>query len=63
HSLLAVQIVSRVKEKYQIEFSMRRLMEIASIEGMASYVENALWVRGTDNQDEDSDEDFEELEI
>ncbi len=42
---------------------MRRLMEIASIEGMASYVENALWVRGTDNQDEDSDEDFEELEI
>ncbi|MBA54635.1 MAG: hypothetical protein CMK89_09285 [Pseudomonadales bacterium] len=63
HSLLAVQIVSRVKEKYQIEFSMRRLMEIASIEGMASYVENALWVRGTGNQDEDGDEDFEELEI
>ena len=63
HSLLAVQIVSRVKEKYQIDFSMRRLMEIASIEGMASYVENALWVRGADDHDDDAGEDFEELEI
>lgn len=63
HSLLAVQIVSRVKERYQIEFSMRRLLEIASIEGMASYVENALWIRDGDSQEEDSDDDFEELEI
>ncbi|RLT97980.1 non-ribosomal peptide synthetase [Ketobacter sp.] len=63
HSLLAVQIVSRVKEQYQIEFSMRRLMEIASIEGMASYVENALWVRGAEEQGDDAGDDFEELEI
>ena len=63
HSLLAVQIVSRVKERYQIEFSMRRLLEIATIEGMASYVENALWIRDAETQEEDTGDDFEELEI
>lgn len=63
HSLLAVQIVSRVKDKYQIEFSMRRLLEIASVEGMASYVENALWVRQSESMEDDSGDDFEELEI
>ncbi|MCP5015978.1 MAG: amino acid adenylation domain-containing protein [Ketobacter sp.] len=63
HSLLAVQIVARVKEKYEIEFSMRRLLEIASIEGMASYVESSLWVRQSESTDDDSGDDFEELEI
>jgi amino acid adenylation domain-containing protein len=67
HSLLAVQIVTRVKEHYSIEFSMRRLLEIATIEGMASYVENALWVRNSgndvDSDSSDSGDDFEELEI
>jgi len=60
HSLLAVQIVSRVKEEYSIEFSMRRLLEIATIAGMASYVENALWVRESmkpaDNTDDNTDD-------
>ena len=66
HSLLAIQIVSRVKERYDVEFTMRRLMEVASIEGMASYVENALWLReaGQSVGDEDADDDdFEELEL
>ena len=64
HSLLAVQIVTRVKEQYDVEFSMRRLMEVATIEGMASYVENALWLRDADSDTESADDDdFEELEI
>ena len=63
HSLLAVQIVTRVKEKYQVEFSMRRLLEIATIQGMANYVENALWVRQSGAQPDADDDEFEELEI
>ncbi|HVK99262.1 MAG TPA: non-ribosomal peptide synthetase, partial [Dongiaceae bacterium] len=64
HSLLAVQIVTRVKEKYDVEFSMRRLFEVATIAGMASYVENALWLRqpAADEAASDSD-DFEEIEL
>jgi acyl carrier protein len=64
HSLLAVQIVTRVKEAYHVEFSMRRLLEVASIEGMAAYVENALWLRESEQTSTSGDdEDFEELEI
>ncbi len=64
HSLLAVQIVTRVKELYQVEFSMRRLMELATIKGMASYVENALWLQSsTAETTADDDEDLEEFEI
>jgi acyl carrier protein len=64
HSLLAVQIVTRVKDAYQVEFSMRRLLEVASIEGMAAYVENALWLRDSEQADDTGDdEDFEEMEI
>ena len=64
HSLLAVQIVTRVKEKYDVEFSMRRLFEVSSIAGMASYVENALWLREPQAGESDVEgDDFEELEI
>ncbi|MVF12546.1 amino acid adenylation domain-containing protein [Ketobacter sp. MCCC 1A13808] len=64
HSLLAVQIVTRVKTAYSVEFSMRRLLEVASIEGMATYVENALWLRESEQTaSSGDDEDFEELEI
>ena len=62
HSLLAVQIVTRVKEKYQVEFSMRRLLELATIHGMAAYVENSLWLRSSQS-DADVDDDLEEFEI
>jgi acyl-coenzyme A synthetase/AMP-(fatty) acid ligase/acyl carrier protein len=63
HSLLAVQIVTRVKEKYNVDFSMRRLFEVSSVAGMASYVENALWLREPGAGQQDTDGDFEEIEL
>jgi amino acid adenylation domain-containing protein len=63
HSLLAVQIVARVKEKYNVEFSMRRLFEVATIAGMASYVENAVWLKQSDSASADAGDDYEEIEI
>lgn len=64
HSLLAVQIVARVKEQYAVEFSMRRLFEMATIAGMASYVENAVWLRESEaSTAADAGDDYEEIEI
>jgi acyl carrier protein len=64
HSLLAVQIVARVKEQYAVEFSMRRLFEVATIAGMASYVENAVWLRESEaGTAADAGDDYEEIEI
>lgn len=63
HSLLAVQIVARVKEKYKVEFSMRRLFEVATIAGMANYVDNARWLRQIDNEQAGASDSYEEIEI
>lgn len=64
HSLLAVQIVTRVKDKFAVEFSMRRLFEVSTIAGMASYVENALWLRQPAAEESAGDtDDFEEIEL
>ncbi|MCG8669775.1 MAG: amino acid adenylation domain-containing protein [Pseudomonadales bacterium] len=65
HSLLATQIVSRVREKYNVEFPLRALFQSSTVKGMANYIETTLWARGegvTDNE-VDEDDDMEEFEI
>lgn len=66
HSLLATQVVARVKEKYAIEFSLKNIFEISTVEGMARYVDTALWARNANNapaESQGNDEDMEEIEI
>lgn len=65
HSLLATQIVSRVREKYNVEFPLRALFQSSTVKGMADYIETTLWARGdmaAENDDLD-DDDMEEFEI
>ena len=63
HSLLAVQIVSRVKEKYEVEFPLKVLFETTTIAAMANYIETVLWANADTEDDEESDDDMEEFEI
>jgi acyl carrier protein len=41
HSLLATQLISRVREKFQIEIALRQLFERPTIESFASVIEEA----------------------
>ncbi len=66
HSLLATQVVARVKDKYAIEFSLKNIFEISTVEGMARYVDTALWARQAATQPavaSADDDDMEEIEI
>ncbi|MCG8313828.1 MAG: amino acid adenylation domain-containing protein [Pseudomonadales bacterium] len=65
HSLLATQIVSRVREKYNVEFPLRALFQSSTVKGMADYIETTLWARGDAPAAEsaEDDDDMEEFEI
>jgi len=65
HSLVATQIVSRVKEKYEVDFPLKVLFETTTIKGMADYIETVLWASNdSEGVDElEDDEDMEEFEI
>lgn len=66
HSLLATQVVARVKEKFSVEFSLKNIFEVSSVEGMARYVDTALWARQAASAPaavDGSDDDMEEIEI
>jgi acyl carrier protein len=41
HSLLATQLISRVREKFQVEIGLRRLFERPTIELFATAIEEA----------------------
>lgn len=66
HSLLATRVVSRVRDQYGVEFNLKVLFEISTIEGMANYIDTTLWLR-EQNQSADSpqddDEEREEFEL
>jgi amino acid adenylation domain-containing protein len=42
HSLLAVQVISRIRQIFQVEISLRVIFESPSLAGLAEQVENAL---------------------
>ncbi|CBL45102.1 Non-ribosomal peptide synthetase modules and related proteins [gamma proteobacterium HdN1] len=69
HSLLATQVVARVKDTFGIEFSLKNIFEVSTVEGMARYVDTALWARnssvaaGLEGTQDASDDDMEEIEI
>src|SRR5262249_29537722 len=41
HSLLATQLISRVREKFQVEIALRQLFERPTIESFATVIEEA----------------------
>jgi len=45
HSLLATQLISRVREKFQVEVALRQLFERPTIESFATVIEEAQQVR------------------
>jgi aryl carrier-like protein len=45
HSLLATQLISRVREKFQVEVALRQLFERPTIESFATVIEEAQHVR------------------
>ncbi len=46
HSLLATSLVSRIRGHFELEFPLQRVFETPTVEGMATYLENARWAAG-----------------
>jgi acyl carrier protein len=50
HSLLATQLVSRIRQKFQIEFALRQFFESPTILGLAKVIEGSK-ARGDEFKD------------
>lgn len=50
HSLLATQIISRAREAYPVELSLRRLFETPTVAGLANLVEEGLLAGQSDEE-------------
>ncbi|MBV1871177.1 MAG: amino acid adenylation domain-containing protein [Gammaproteobacteria bacterium] len=63
-SLLATQLLARVKSHFNVELPLKLVFELTTIETMAEYIDTALWVRDDASQGPtDSESDWEELEL
>jgi amino acid adenylation domain-containing protein/FkbM family methyltransferase len=45
HSLLAIRAVSRIREKFDVNLSLRNLLESPTLEGLAQVIDGLSWVK------------------
>jgi len=45
HSLLSMQLISRLRDTFQIELPLRTLFESSTVVGLAEQIDNILWLR------------------
>ena len=43
HSLLATQVMSRLRDRFQLELPLSRLFEFPTIDDLARYIETTRW--------------------
>ena len=67
HSLLAVQIMLRIRKQFDIEIPVRVLFDNTTVKTLAQHLDNVLWLNETvvesESMDFDDIEDFEEGEL
>jgi acyl carrier protein len=45
HSLLAIRAVSRIRDKFDVNLSLRNLLESPTLEGLARVIDGLSWVK------------------
>ena len=45
HSLLAIRAVARIRERFEVNLSLRNLLESPTVEGLARVIDGLSWVK------------------
>ncbi|EAZ87976.1 phosphopantetheine-binding protein, partial [Crocosphaera chwakensis] len=64
NSLLATQVISRIRESFQLEVSVQALFSWSTLTELAEYINNLTWTfKQTQSETETNNEDYEEGEL
>jgi len=47
HSLMATQVVSRIRQTFDIEFPLRKIFESSTVESISKYIDTCIWAAKT----------------
>ena len=54
HSLLAIRAVSRIREQFEVNLSLRNLLETPTLEGLARVIDGLMWLKQSALSGEDT---------